>query len=57
MCPSVDAFVRDVKAALNACYDARPAVMHNYPVSDIVIPELSVRAQKMLTFQTISTIE
>jgi hypothetical protein len=31
--------------------------MHNYPVSDIVIPELSVRAQKMLTFQTISTIE
>ena len=37
---SVERFVEDATAALQACYDARPVVMHNHPVSDNMTPEL-----------------
>jgi hypothetical protein len=37
---AVESFVQDVTAALQACYDVRPVLMHTYPVPDNVTPDM-----------------
>jgi hypothetical protein len=37
---AVERCCEDVTAALQACYDARPVLMHNHPVPDNVTPDM-----------------
>ena len=38
--PAVASFLQDVTTALHACYDARPVIMHMYPVADNMTPDM-----------------